>query len=515
MSLGEQHFNIKTVKDLPSESKDFNALFENVEEDFNVDEYNGYDTCGSQFMQACDESSETCILLDSQSTHSTFLVRELLTNVRVVSPSLQMITNGGSITYTQQGDLEGYGAVWFNDKAIANIISMSEAERKGHKITYSPGCLKIINVMTKKETAFIVTKEGLYAHRVPINGISMVQTVKENEELFTLRQVGKARKARELYEMIGRPSYRDFVGIIQNNLLLNARITVEDINHAEHIFGKDLGSIVGKTTRAKPQHVVTDQVLIPPDIMIFHRNVILSADIMYIDRVPFLLTISRDIQFTTVERLVDKRTTSLEKGLLKVCGLYKRRGFVVKTCLADLEFESTRGILTKNQVILNTCAPSEHVPEIERRIRTVKERVRAVIISLPFSRIPRPMVIHTVIFSVMWLNFFPPKGGVSTTLSQQAIVTGLAPDAEKHCKMPFGGYAQIHAEPTQTNDVMVSRTVGGISLGPTGNIQGTYKFLSLLTGNVIQARSFTILPMPTEIIKMVESMCARLPTNHG
>ena len=53
---------------------------------------------------------------------------------------------------------------------------------------------------------------------------------------------------------------------------------------------------------------------------------------------------------------------------------------------------------------------------------------------------------------------------------------------------------------------MVSRTVGGISLGPTGNIQGTYKFLSLLTGNVIQARSFTILPMPTEIIKMVESM---------
>ena len=142
--------------------------------------------------------------------------------------------------------------MWFNDKAIANIISMSEAERKGHKISYSPGCLKIINVITKKETAFVVTKEGLYAHRVPITGISMIQTIKENEEIFTSRQVSKARKARELYEMIGRPSYRDFVGIIQNNLLLNAKITVEYIYHADHIFGKDLGSVVGKTTRTKP-----------------------------------------------------------------------------------------------------------------------------------------------------------------------------------------------------------------------------------------------------------------------
>jgi hypothetical protein len=222
-----------------------------------------------------------------------------------------------------------------NEKAMANIISMSEAERKGHKLSCSPSFLKIINVRTKKETAFVVTKEGLYAHRVPIIRISMIQTIKENEEIFTSHQVSKARNARELYKMIGRPSYHDFVGIIQNNLLLNAKITVDNINHAEHIFGKDLGSVVAKTTRTKPQHVVTDQVLIPPDIMIFHRNVILSADIMYIDKVPFLLTISRNIQFTTVEQLVDKRIISLEKGLLKVCGLYKRQGFIVNACLTD------------------------------------------------------------------------------------------------------------------------------------------------------------------------------------
>jgi hypothetical protein len=70
------------------------------------------------------------ILLYSQSTHSTFYVRELLTDIRAVAKPLKMLTNGGTIIYSQQGELPDYGTVWFNKNAIANIISMSEAERK-------------------------------------------------------------------------------------------------------------------------------------------------------------------------------------------------------------------------------------------------------------------------------------------------------------------------------------------------------------------------------------------------
>jgi hypothetical protein len=61
-------------------------------------------------------------------------------------------------------------------------------------------------------------------------------------------------------------------------------------------------------------------------------------------------------------------------------------------------------------------------------------------------------------------------------------------------------------EVSPSNDVMVSRTVGGISLGPTGNIQGTYIFMSLLTGKLVKARSFTPLPMPDDVVKKVDSM---------
>jgi hypothetical protein len=132
--------------------------------------------------------------------------------------------------------------------------------------------------------------------------------------------------------------------------------------------------------------------------------------------------------------------------------------------------------------------------------------VRAIITTLPFRTIPLIITAHAVIFSVMWINFFPLKGEVSSTLSPQSIITGLSPNAEKHCRIPFGAYAQVHVDNTQKNNAMISRTVGAISLGPTGNIQDAYKFMSLLIGRLIKVRLFTPLRMPEEVIKQVEEM---------
>jgi hypothetical protein len=105
-------------------------------------------------------------------------------------------------------------------------------------------------------------------------------------------------------------------------------------------------------------------------------------------------------------------------------------------------------------------------------------------------------------------KFSPPRGGISNTLSPQEIVTGLKPDASKHCKIPFRGYAQVHVESSQGNNAMVSRTVGAISLEPVGSIQGKCKFMSLLTEKIIKGRSFTPLPMPENVIAQVEGMAS-------
>jgi hypothetical protein len=67
------------------------------------------------------------------------------------------------------------------------------------------------------------------------------------------------------------------------------------------------------------------------------------------------------------------------------------------------------------------------------------------------------------------------------------------------CRIPFSAYAQVHYDQNVTN-TMASRTTGAISLGSNGNIQGTYRFMSLWTGDIIVRRTWTELPIPSEVI---------------
>jgi hypothetical protein len=53
---------------------------------------------------------------------------------------------------------------------------------------------------------------------------------------------------------------------------------------------------------------------------------------------------------------------------------------------------------------------------------------------------------------------------------------------------------------------MESRTTGAINLGPTGNIQGTCKFLGLKSGEIIVQRTWTELLVPTDVINKLEEM---------
>ena len=135
---GVQHFNREKL------NIDFGSG-----EEFNLLEFNGYKTgvneqgqkpevkqmkFGEQFNQKISfktsKEKDIVILLDSQSTHSTFFSKEAVVNIRQTSEPLKMFTNGGSITYHHIAELPGYGNVWFNEEAIANIISNIRSRKK-------------------------------------------------------------------------------------------------------------------------------------------------------------------------------------------------------------------------------------------------------------------------------------------------------------------------------------------------------------------------------------------------
>ena len=99
---------------------------------------------------------------------------------------------------------------------------------------------------------------------------------------------------------------------------------------------------------------------------------------------------------------------------------------------------------------------------------------------------------------------FPSKGGISN-VSPRTLMTRIKLDYSKHCRLPFGSYVQVHDEPSPKNSP-TARTVGAITLGPTGNLQGGYKSLNLRTGKNITRRNWTHLPMPIEVIERVNKI---------
>ena len=69
------------------------------------------------------------ILLDSQSTISVFRNLNMLTNLRESERTLRAITNGGHQDSNMVGDFPNLGEVWYNDKSIANILSLADVRK--------------------------------------------------------------------------------------------------------------------------------------------------------------------------------------------------------------------------------------------------------------------------------------------------------------------------------------------------------------------------------------------------
>ena len=152
---------------------------------------------------------------------------------------------------------------------------------------------------------------------------------------------------------------------------------------------------------------------------------------------------------------------------------------------------------------MNTPAVAEHIAEIEWHIRYIKKRAGGILCTLPYPALPTQMPIHLLHFVLMWLNNFPSATGISTQYSPWELIVHDRLYFKKHCRALFGSYCKVHKENTPTNSM---RTCGipAICLGPTGNRQGSYFFVSLvITGKIIKRRAFAELPVPQSVIDWV------------
>jgi Reverse transcriptase (RNA-dependent DNA polymerase) len=357
--------------------------------------------------------------------------------------------------------------------------------------------------------------DGLYVFdthlkspEVPILPCTLVQTVAQNKEHFVSREIEQADKARDLYRKLGRPSQQKFEDIISKNVITNCPITVDDARRAHIIYGPDLATLKGKTTTGPPTaHVPSFQAVpIPSSMLDHHSRVTLCVDFFFVQGQAFIHFISRKIQHRVVEPVANRSKSIIIKHINKVFSLYRSRGFTIVDLHCDNEFECIRNdILPVN---LNVVAADSHVGEVERSIRTIKERNRSTVHGLPYKRLPKLMVREIVKHSVTCLNQLPADDGVSTALSPNTILTGRPNPDFNHLRLEFGLYVQIFEPTTFATNTLRSRTTGAITLTHTGNAQGDYYFMLLITGRRLSRHQYTVVPITDATIERVEQLAA-------
>lgn len=468
------------------------------------------------------------ILLDSGSSiGATFMNPDLVTNIRVAKQPVMMHTNAGTKLIGLEGDVRGFGKVYYDPTDMANIFGLADMVTR-YRVTFDSAVENAFHVHSDNGIIkFTRTPEGLYVYKPSDKFLAqvavskgmtapgepdyrgrsfLVATVNENRKGYTQRQFDDAKRARKLYHIVGCPTLENFKKLLKQNIIQNCPVTPADVDLAEKIFGPDVGTLKGKTTRQQPPRVKDDLVEIPRELKENHSNLTYCMDIMYVNGMPMLTGIDRSIRFRSLFNLENRTKEELFKGLIRVLRHYNDAEYTIETIFCDQEFQPMLDLVKDELgVTMNYTTTDEHVPEAERNNRTIAERIRCAYHSLPYKAIPRLMLRYLAMVCTSQLNMFPVKGGVSSYYSPHVLLGGRNLDYHKHCKIPFGAYVQAIQEnsPKNTN---APRTIDAIYLRPKKNIQGGHELMDLNSGRLITRPKVWEVPVTQNVIKAVEAM---------
>ena len=449
------------------------------------------------------------MILDSGSSTDLFCNKGLLKQVKPGNKSVSLTTNAGDITVDKVGTLPAYGEVPFHEDAVTNIFSLAKLVEK-YRVTFDSDVDNAFYVHTpSKVVRFPKTESNLYAHK-PSNAVSQspsqavhVQTVEENMNLHTPREVKRAKAARDALVALGSPSVQDLKSALAMNAIANLPVTTADVDLAERIFGKDLGTIKGKTVRKRPLPMVPNHIEVPKELYEQRSDLALCMDIMFVNELPYMTTITRSLYYRTALHLPTRQLKDLHESLDAALRLYNAAGFSITKVYCDGEFRPMMDPVADDMdITMEYSAPQAHVPESERNNRTIKERVRSTFHRLPYKALPIAMMRVLVVESARKLNFFPNKNGISKYFSPRQIVHRVVLDYDTNCKYAFGSYVQAHNEPDPTN-TQAPRSIDAIYMRPIPNGHEVY---DLSTQRIIIRRSLTLLPITPAIIRAVEAI---------
>ena len=161
----------------------------------------------------------------------------------------------------------------------------------------------------------------------------------------------------------------------------NCAVTKLDVRNADAIFGSSIPALRGKTH--KMTSTEASPILLP---RVTQVQQILVVDLFYIKQMPFLLGELVPLGLALCTPAKDRTAAVIAAGIRSFINTAKSRDFDCVQLRTDGEgaLAAMAMELAGLGIVVDVAGPGQHVPVVERKIQTIKERVRAHENSLPY-----------------------------------------------------------------------------------------------------------------------------------
>ena len=452
-------------------------------------------------------SNDTIIILDNAAEVSIFNNCDLLRGVYQADEAVcvdGVNSDAEGLYISAMGTTDFKHDAYLSEKAVGNLLSFGDCVDKCNRVTYDTRRdIFIIQVDNYRYYEFSRNKKSnLYtcrASEVKERGTRVIAahtTVKDNMARYSKREVAQATKARDYIRRLGVVTAGNLIKLLAAGKIKNAEITVQDVVRCTEIWGKDLANLKGKTT-AKTLKLESE--IEAPIMPLIRQDQVLYIDIMYVNRGMYLIGMFMPSEYIAVRKITGTTAKHIAAAVNKMLTFMDQAGFITTFILCDGESAVASDEIKEYIKTHIDTSGGESVKVIERLIRTVKERMRGTINTLPYEM--TDILVDWLTQHIVYFMNFVPRQGTSDVRSARERITGKQIDAKKDLKHAFGDYVQIID--SSTNNTMDERSRGGIALLPAGNREGSWIYMTMKTWRKVKRNRVEALPTPDEVIEYI------------
>lgn len=481
------------------------------------DEYQDYygdenDTLFGYAFKAGREMSEQLgereVALDTFANVNFIANKELLSGIRT---DKGMVVKGfhGEKKVKEVGEIAGFGEAVYAPWAGVNGLAMCAVEDLYEVSYYQKNRYEVKISADFTLTFWYKTTLGCYACMFDDDVLSKlrenqtrvkycnISIVSEREKEHSTKEVTAARNARTMMRRLFYPADSALVRTITKGAMVECNTTGRDVVLATDIYGPDVASLKAKTKDRKPESY---RKLLVPTMSQKEQSV--YADVFHWRKVDFILFIVKPLRLVLVQWMPKVDIENMKQAVMTLCSKVESRGYKIDEIVVDpaKALAGLVGILPKNVIVVGSRM---HVSDAEVEIRTVKERLRASTLGLPYDA-PRRLVRWQVYGAVLTFNIILRQG---QTVSSRELFTGVKTNYKRDVRAEFGEYVQAHVLPDgMKKRGPDERTVGAIALCSADNQKGTYWFMSLKNRSYFRADRWNSLPITDDVIAVMNKI---------